>query len=351
MTRVKPICDALGKKRFKKVCENLLECCVCTICHELMSVPMMVECGHNYCYTCLKHWLTSNENTVLKCPDCRSVVSHPPNMNMFLDHQLKYILEMLVKNAAPDSEWVAILAQRDNDMTAYRRDATSKNLFDGVFVNSTLAVTDMDDDGIPRCGNCHWELDPDDVDDDGDDNVCPHCHFRIRNVIRPSRDTEGTGVPPALADDYSEGEYESITVEMQRGGNQRASESDYESGSSEDRPRGSVYDLEAQDSGSGDEPHDDEMDSDLDSFIENDEEETDGPGSNDNDSTLGRRKRVYAVLDADESDSQQSSPDSDFYEHNSADEFVSGDSLDEQSPDPTGRRRGPRVALVLSDDE
>lgn len=359
MNQIENLLQSLSKKKNKKIVENLLSSSQCHICHELINVPMMLTCGHNYCYMCLKNWFKTNETRKLGCPDCRKVVEVIPVFNTFLDNQLKFVLDLLTKdNGSKNSKWVQLLSERQEDETIYKNDIVKDIIFANVFKNSTLAVIDMDDDGIPRCGNCHWELDPDDMDSDEEDNVCPHCHYRIRNNVVNGGNSENVMSNSARnitnnlrrhEDEYSEGEYEEIIEEIRR-----FSDSDLEDNSEEEEDKKSnktndsgkrqrrgeetqeIYDYEAIDENSdnGDEEEDekedsdDEHDSDLDSFIESDEEISDDGKSK------SRRKRKHSKLfyDEDAEDNRRedsNDSNSDFYEHNDGDGFVSGDSLDD----------------------
>ncbi|CAL9731096.1 hypothetical protein MOUN0_L01002 [Monosporozyma unispora] len=388
MNQADKIVENLGKKKNKTIVTNLLSSSQCHICHEILNIPIMLSCGHNYCYMCLKSWFKTNENRLLGCPDCRKSVDVTPAFNLFLDHQLKFILN-LVKEKGVDSKWDQTLSEREQDEAIYKNDVAKDMLFANVFKNSTLSVVDMDDDGIPRCGNCHWELDPDDMDEE--ENVCPHCHYRIRNNVAPA-DSENvmSGSVRSIANDlrrraeeYSEGEYDDIIDDIRR-----YSDSDLESGvddyiSHEDSANRnmSLHDNEAidEDANSKSENEDEleeEHDSEMDSFIENDEEDNDEEimDSEDEPSSMSR-KRKYSVLDDDEenqinNDANSSEQDSDFYEHNEDEGFVSGDSLDdgsdnevaqndqemdeaesENEEDVSSRKRSRRGQVVLSDDE
>lgn len=378
MNQVDKIVEGLGKKKNKNIVSNLLSSSQCHICHEILNVPMMLSCGHNYCYMCLKSWFKTNETRSLGCPDCRKSVDTTPVLNLFLDHQLKFILT-LAKEKGTDSKWDQTLAEREQDEAIFKTDAAKDNLFANVFKNSTLSVVDMDDDGIPRCGNCHWELDPDDMDED--ENVCPHCHYRIRNDVTTadSENVMGNSARSIANDlrrrteEYSEGEYDEIVDDIRR-----FSDSDLESegDASEHEHSGNrniaLHDDEAidEDANSRSENEDEleeEHDSDLDSFIENDEEDNNGDmvDSEAEEPSTTSRKRKYVVLD----DANSSDQDSDFYEHNDDEGFVSGDSLDNGSDDegdPENEekasssdneedagsiKRRRRAQVVLSDDE
>ena len=46
----------------------------CSICMDLYTKPIMLECTHIYCGSCLINWLSINNNQ--NCPSCRKTISH-----------------------------------------------------------------------------------------------------------------------------------------------------------------------------------------------------------------------------------------------------------------------------------
>ena len=401
MNQVENIIQSLSKKKNKKIVENFLLSSQCHICHELINVPMMLVCGHNYCYMCLKNWFKTNETRKLGCPDCRKVVEVVPVFNLFLNNQLKFVLDLIIQDdESKNSKWNKLLLERQEDETIYKNDMVKDTIFANVFKNSTLAVVDMDDDGIPRCGNCHWELDPDDMDDDEEGNICPHCHYSIRNDVVNGGNSENVMSNSARSiasslrgheDEYSEGEYEEIVEEIRR-----LSDSDLEDDSEEEeeeeeessgkhsregrkRGKSEMYDNEAidEDSDNGNEneyaDEYDERDSDLDSFVESDEElSNNGVLDSENKEYNSERKRKHSKLfyeEDSEDDNMEHFSDnsSDFYEYNDEDGFVSGDSLDNGSDNESNiekqpyssdneefissRKRIRRVQVLASDEE
>ncbi|CAR29634.1 hypothetical protein ZYGR_0AD03180 [Zygosaccharomyces rouxii] len=157
---------------------KLLESLICSICHDLMFVPVMTQCGHNYCYDCLSSWFDSNSNE-LSCPQCRASISDPPSLNSVLQQWLVHIIE-LVGPDEDSEEFKTLLSAKESSEKSYRFDEKN-DLFGGVFKTSAMGVVDEDDDGILRCSNCHWELE----DDVGD--TCPHCNSRIRSRMSQPR--------------------------------------------------------------------------------------------------------------------------------------------------------------------
>ena len=120
----------------------------CAVCSEIMHVPFLASCGHSFCYGCLCSWFTNKVN----CPTCRQNLEHPPILNVQLQeisHSISDGLIALGKDAA------TIKDQRDEATASYKHDSTRKKLFGDAF-ESALTLIDRSD-GVPRCGNCHWE--------------------------------------------------------------------------------------------------------------------------------------------------------------------------------------------------
>ncbi|CUS21457.1 LAQU0S03e03048g1_1 [Lachancea quebecensis] len=304
-----------------------------------MYVPVMTSCGHNYCYECISNWLVSNNANELTCPQCRSPLKEQPALNVALQNLLNYVLDSYgIGSSQNDST-------RAESVSKYRDDSYLDRLFKNVFNNTAMAVVD-DDDGVARCSNCHWEVEGD---------ICPHCSARMRN-----RAVEEEEFP---SDEYSEDEIERIQYGANRGlgvqveqGTEEQSESDFESdnsnlesqrgafdnasghrqhGRSRRHLDGSQHESEDLMNSEGAMESEDPEDSDLDSFIVNEEEEDeiDGP----------QEEPERVELDG-------SDHDSDFYEHHDIDGFVSGDSLENDS-DEGHKKRKRRIQVVLDSDE
>jgi hypothetical protein len=42
----------------------------CLVCHELLSKPVSLWCGHSFCQDCLNKWMISKQS----CPSCRQII-------------------------------------------------------------------------------------------------------------------------------------------------------------------------------------------------------------------------------------------------------------------------------------
>ncbi|OXB42624.1 hypothetical protein B1J92_I09988g [Nakaseomyces glabratus] len=374
-----------SEKTKNKILSKLLDTTICSICHDYMFVPMTTECGHSYCYTCLKTWFSSDTNRGgLSCPECRAIVNRIPIVNTALQSWLNNTLDILGVKKNDDDRYKKLMSAQSAEVRTYQDDKKADDLFGNIFKSSAQAIADESDDGIIRCSNCLWELDVDE-----DTNECPNCSARIRNGIpRGNGTSESTREDLYNRDEYSEGEYEEIEDELRNTGvvirNGSIEPAHLPEGYEEDdfsyddededtpisgsrrqhaasrfssanmRSRLSLHDDEAEeeDDDDNDSGHsiaeqeeagdydNEERDSDLDSFIADDDEVLEE-----------EPEEVQEIRSSAEDDNH----DSDFYEKQ-PDSFVSGDSLDDESSAEehgTSPKRQKRFRIVLdeSDDE
>jgi superfamily II DNA or RNA helicase len=54
----------------------------CSICMELITNPIMIECMHVFCGKCLIRWLNTNKN----CPNCRISINSPDKLIAIVDN-------------------------------------------------------------------------------------------------------------------------------------------------------------------------------------------------------------------------------------------------------------------------
>ncbi|QLL34716.1 hypothetical protein HG536_0H00910 [Torulaspora globosa] len=186
-TGVTPLAELLFRKSEecqKEVLLKVIDSLICSICQDYMYVPMMIQCGHNYCYGCLSAWFNSNPEEELSCPHCRGNVVNMPCLNSALQQLLQTVIEASSAGKGDkidDSKLKKVLDAKKLCEDEYRKDFKGDQLFRGVFRNTAVGIADEEDDGILRCSNCHWEL------EDDEDDVCPHCNLRIRSRARPAR--------------------------------------------------------------------------------------------------------------------------------------------------------------------
>ncbi|KAL8808347.1 MAG: hypothetical protein Q9182_000167 [Xanthomendoza sp. 2 TL-2023] len=57
--------------------DDLRNLVACRICIRPMYEPYTTQCGHTFCYSCLRQWF-DRDHTKKTCPDCRAHVQHQP---------------------------------------------------------------------------------------------------------------------------------------------------------------------------------------------------------------------------------------------------------------------------------
>lgn len=137
----------------------------CTVCSEIMHVPFVLACGHSFCYECLNAWFENKVN----CPTCRLDLEQVPVVNIHLKDISKFLTEIIIESTEDIDEKKRLIKHRDTAYETYEYDSRHKRLFGEAF-NSSITLIDRSD-GVPRCGNCHWEA---------HGSVCLHCGSRIR---------------------------------------------------------------------------------------------------------------------------------------------------------------------------
>ncbi|CAK9437979.1 uncharacterized protein LODBEIA_P23560 [Lodderomyces beijingensis] len=145
----------------------------CSICSDIMIIPVTSECGHTYCYGCINQWFKNKVN----CPTCRHRVEMKPALNLKLNEICKTIIDLSVENTTDPANSLA--ARTAEYISEYTKHAQTKKLYGGIFENTTSTLIDTSD-GVPRCGHCHWEA---------HGSVCLHCGRRFR--IPQDSDGEG----------------------------------------------------------------------------------------------------------------------------------------------------------------
>lgn len=144
----------------------------CVICSEIMHAPFITECGHSFCYECLFAWFENKMN----CPTCRHELEHLPVLNLKLKEVSKSLFDMMI-DIAPTEDKDSMISQRQTAIKGYEHDREAKRLFGDLF-KSVVTLLDTSD-GVPRCGNCHWEA---------NGSECLHCGARFRNPLQDSDD-------------------------------------------------------------------------------------------------------------------------------------------------------------------
>ncbi|GBL48628.1 hypothetical protein CJJ07_001316 [Candidozyma auris] len=144
---------------------NIVSSLECSICSEVMHVPFLASCGHTFCYNCLNAWF----ETKINCPTCRAELEQPPVLNIQLKDISKRITDIIIETMEDNHHKESLEAARKSVLDDFEESKKKTSLFGDAF-NSALTLVD-NSDGVPRCGNCHWEA---------HGSTCLHCGARFR---------------------------------------------------------------------------------------------------------------------------------------------------------------------------
>ncbi|GES93881.1 RING finger protein PSH1 [Rhizophagus clarus] len=133
----------------------------CIICTGYLANPCTINCGHSFCYSCLREWLKTNRENGSKCPSCRAKITTYPVLSYVLKDQVEAMIEQL-----PPEEKKGVLETLEKEDQIYRQ---ISDHWAGIFDPSVRPLLD-EEDGVLRCPNCGWEV---------EGSICGNCRQRI----------------------------------------------------------------------------------------------------------------------------------------------------------------------------
>lgn len=137
----------------------------CLVCSEMMHVPFLAQCGHSFCYGCLNAWFETKVN----CPTCRKDMDDAPVLNLQLKDVSSSVSDLVIDTLEDELRKDELRSARATALDEFERASRGNALFGDAFKNAPTLIDKSD--GVPRCGNCHWEA---------HGNVCLHCGSRFR---------------------------------------------------------------------------------------------------------------------------------------------------------------------------
>lgn len=84
-----------------------LQCC---ICNEVYNNPMRLDCGHTYCYNCIKGWMKKKN----ECPNCRTSIVESLISRDLLAYNIINDLEVSCNNEDKGCPWKGPLLELEN---------------------------------------------------------------------------------------------------------------------------------------------------------------------------------------------------------------------------------------------
>ncbi|KAF7592888.1 hypothetical protein BBP40_012300 [Aspergillus hancockii] len=146
----------------------------CGICIRPLYEPFTLACGHTFCYSCLTSWFAGGRSNKT-CPDCRAPVKAQPTPA----YLVRAVVQLFTSRAEllEKGETTAEHARHQRE-EAERLENDKKNthpkeggLFRGTFNKKPLLahpIVDLEDNVI-RCPRCSWELE--------EDSNCAQCGY------------------------------------------------------------------------------------------------------------------------------------------------------------------------------
>ena len=84
-----------------------LQCC---ICNDVYNNPMRLDCGHTYCYNCIKGWMKKKN----ECPNCRMSIVESLISRDLLAYNIINDLEVSCNNEDKGCPWKGPLLELEN---------------------------------------------------------------------------------------------------------------------------------------------------------------------------------------------------------------------------------------------
>lgn len=149
-TDIREFREAHGSDRYAGLLCDVGSDLECAICQSIMFVPFVLDCGHNYCYPCLKQWFVNNNS----CPECRTKIRKAPTHSLTLKSLAESITNKMI---GVDPSLEKPFAQRKKEQVKpYAKDIKKKRVFPAFVAESSYHLDE--EDGVQRCSQCHWEL-------------------------------------------------------------------------------------------------------------------------------------------------------------------------------------------------
>lgn len=212
----------------------------CPICQDVPTQPYMLPlCGHSFCYSCIKYWFQCNPS----CPVCRMAIGeNKPVVN----HSLKRVIDLTLEKFKHLEEMVVHDQEEiDKNLDAWYREKNEEFESDKasdfpwlkkIASNWGRAVVD-DEDGVPRCSACHWEL------------IDGHCENCGRQMVGWQSRTDGDELDDDIDEDDEDEDEDLVGPSMNVRESLNSEDEDwneYDNGLRD--MRGSVVQIEAEES-------------------------------------------------------------------------------------------------------
>uniref|UniRef100_A0A8C4TPV2 RING-type domain-containing protein n=1 Tax=Erpetoichthys calabaricus TaxID=27687 RepID=A0A8C4TPV2_ERPCA len=88
----------------RTITDPSLQTFTCSLCLEILSDPVLIPCGHNFCLKCLPDYWEQNQE--FSCPQCREIFTTRPELhiNTELNEDIKKI-KMAIFSPLPSQNY------------------------------------------------------------------------------------------------------------------------------------------------------------------------------------------------------------------------------------------------------
>ncbi|KAE8373469.1 hypothetical protein BDV26DRAFT_271991 [Aspergillus bertholletiae] len=147
----------------------------CGICIRPLYEPFTLTCGHTFCYSCLTSWFAGGRSNKT-CPDCRAPVKTPPAPAYLVRAVVQLFTSRaeLLEKGETTAEHVCHQREEAEKLENDKKNTHPKEggLFRGTFnkkIPVAQPIVDLEDN-VVRCPRCSWELE--------EDSNCAQCGYR-----------------------------------------------------------------------------------------------------------------------------------------------------------------------------
>ncbi|KAL8839244.1 MAG: hypothetical protein Q9176_004575 [Flavoplaca citrina] len=164
-----------------------------------MYEPYTTQCGHTFCYSCLRQWF-DRDHIKKTCPDCRAHVQNQPAPAFLVREITQTFINTGVLLPAGETTEDHRKSQREEaDLVEKDKAAqvSGRGLFNGRFNGPARYIAPIRDalDGVDRCPRCTWEL---------EDGTCNSCGYSFLEGLSNSDETNVTIDDLSMDSDHSD---------------------------------------------------------------------------------------------------------------------------------------------------
>ena len=105
----------------------------CAICMELITNPIMIECMHIFCGSCLIRWLNTNKN----CPNCRVRINSPDKLIAIVDNNINNNEEKEVLLNKEDTLLKIINAKKNGKFLIFSKNENSFESIKSILITTS----------------------------------------------------------------------------------------------------------------------------------------------------------------------------------------------------------------------